>query len=672
MFLFSDALRRLALVVVAALLAAPSAAQATATSVGDLALAYASAPALAQVQVSPNGKRLAMITAAPNGRRVAAVLDLPPQGPARVVGGFTDVDVVFVQWINDQRLYYSATSADSLDFIGGTVAVDHDGSNRRELIHYGWEGGTVAGGNTRLPSVKSLPLGWYVVGALHDGTDDIVVGQGDWQANGDFVEIRVARLNTRTGQLGTLSRGSPDHAVSRTYDANGQLTVVLSVNNGRARLYLREADDRWVLLEDHEQFSDDVLLPVALESDRQLIVSTRRGHDTVGLYSYDLKTRKLDPQPLVRLARFDVSPEVEFDGNLGRVIGAHFTTDTPQSVWFSERLAAVQKAVDTALPSGRFNRIHCGHCESTVYFVVESRSDRHPGEYLLFDLSKRTLSRLGDAMPWIDPTQQGTRSFHRVDARDGLSLPVVLTHPAGKTTPAPLPAVLLVHGGPYLRGGSRSWSNEAQFLAHRGYRVIEVEFRGSTGFGARHLRAGFKQWGLAMQDDLADAVRWAAREGWVDPARVCIVGTSYGGYAALMGPVRDPGLYRCAASHVGVTDLQLLFTSARSDLSEQGRKYRMPALVGDPRADAERLRATSPVERVAEIKVPVFLAQGLQDRRVPKEHADRFEHAARRAGVPVERVDYPTEGHGFAQYRNYADYLVRLDAFLARSLKPTP
>jgi dipeptidyl aminopeptidase/acylaminoacyl peptidase len=668
----SSAARHGAVAVLAALLVGPLAAQTPPAppSVADEANRYAAPAALSQVQVSPNGKRLAMLVAAPNGRLVAAVLDLPPQGAARVVGGFNDVDVVTVRWVNDDRLYYSATAADSLDFVGATIAVDHDGNSRRELINYQWDGGFAAAENSRLPTVKSLPLGWYVVGTLHDGSDDIVVGQGSWRANGDFVETRVARLNTRTGQIDTLSRGSPDHAARRVYDAKGQLTVVLSVNDGRARLHFREAEDRWVVLEDHEQFSDDVLVPEMLESDGQLIVSTRRGHDTVGLYSYDLKTRKLDPQPLVRLARFDITPDLEPDLKLGRVVGAHLTTDGPQSVWFSDRLAAVQKAVDAALPPGRFNRIYCGHCETTPFFIIRSSSDRHPGEYLLFDLGKRSLSKLGEARPWIDPAREGSRSFHRVDARDGLSLPVVLTHPAGQATPAALPAVVLVHGGPHVRGGSRAWSREAQFLARRGYRVIEVEFRGSKGFGARHLRAGFKQWGLAMQDDLADAVKWAAREGWVDPARVCIVGASYGGYAALMGPVRDPGLYRCAASHVGVTDLQLLFTSARDDLTEQGRKYTMPTLVGDPKADAERLRTTSPVERVAEIKVPVFLAQGLLDRRVPKEHADRFESAARRAGVSVERVDYPSEGHGFAQSRNLADFLVRLDAFLARSLKP--
>jgi dipeptidyl aminopeptidase/acylaminoacyl peptidase len=135
-----------------------------------------------------------------------------------------------------------------------------------------------------------------------------------------------------------------------------------------------------------------------------------------------------------------------------------------------------------------------------------------------------------------------------------------------------------------------------------------------------------------------------------------------------MGTVRHPELYRCAASHVGVTDLQLMFSTARSDLTDQARRFSMPQLVGDPVADAEMLRRHSPVARVADIKVPVLLAHGALDRRVPREHANRFESAARQAGVAVERVDYGDEGHGFMKPENFADYLVRLDAFIARAI----
>jgi dipeptidyl aminopeptidase/acylaminoacyl peptidase len=214
-----------------------------------------------------------------------------------------------------------------------------------------------------------------------------------------------------------------------------------------------------------------------------------------------------------------------------------------------------------------------------------------------------------------------------------------------------------------VRGSDRLWSAEPQFLASRGWRVLEVEYRGSTGFGWKHFHAGWKQWGLAMQDDLADAVAWAAQQKLADPARVCIVGASYGGYAALMGPIRHPGTYRCAASYAGVTDIALRFNATWSDLGDQNRRFTLPQLMGDPARDAAQFAATSPLQRVAEIKVPVLLAQGVHDRRVPPEHADRFMQAARAAGVQVERVDYD-EGHTWVETRHHADFLRRLEAFV--------
>ena len=178
-------------------------------------------------------------------------------------------------------------------------------------------------------------------------------------------------------------------------------------------------------------------------------------------------------------------------------------------------------------------------------------------------------------------------------ARDGLPIPVYVTHPKGSTPKEPLPAVVLVHGGPWVRGSDRRWEAEAQFLASRGYRVLQPEFRGSEGYGFAHFRAGWQQWGLTMQDDLADAVQWAAAQGLVDPARVCIVGASYGGYAALMAPVRHPDRWRCAASFAGVTDIDLMFSSERSDVSERSKRYGYASLIGDPKADAAKLRQNS-------------------------------------------------------------------------------
>ena len=227
--------------------------------------------------------------------------------------------------------------------------------------------------------------------------------------------------------------------------------------------------------------------------------------------------------------------------------------------------------------------------------------------------------------------------------------------------------MVLPHGGPAVRDELQfDWW--AQALASRGYAVLQPNFRGSSGLGRAHLEAGYGEWGRKMQTDLSDGVRWLAAQGWVDPAKVCIVGASYGGYAALMGAVQHPQTDRCAASHVGVTELDLMFSSRWNDISGQDKRHSLPALLGDPKADAEQLRQTSPLHRVKDIRIPIFLAQGTLDRRVPKENADRFERAARAAGVQVERVDYPEEGHGVVQSANAADPLRRLEAFLAKSL----
>jgi dipeptidyl aminopeptidase/acylaminoacyl peptidase len=329
----------------------------------------------------------------------------------------------------------------------------------------------------------------------------------------------------------------------------------------------------------------------------------------------------------------------------------------------------VQQAVDAALPAGRANRLICGHCVGAQRLVVRSSSERSGDEYFIYNRQAKRLSPLGTQRPWLPEAQLGSRTFHRAAARDGLSMPVVVTHPPGRDRDGKLPAVLLVHGGPWVRGTMLTWSADAQFLASRGYRVLEVDFRGSTGLGWNHFRSGWKQYGLAMQDDLADTVDWAVREGLVDGSRVCIAGASYGGYAALMGPVRHPGLFRCAISHVGVTDLSLLFDEDHTDIGEEGRRYGLPLMVGDPQQDSGLIRQQSPVHRAAEIKVPVLLVQGKLDQRVTRTHADRFEAAARAAGVEIERVDYD-DGHGWFHEANHADYLRRVEQLLARTLKP--
>jgi len=231
------------------------------------------------------------------------------------------------------------------------------------------------------------------------------------------------------------------------------------------------------------------------------------------------------------------------------------------------------------------------------------------------------------------------------------------------------PMVVLVHGGPWVRGASVMWAADPQFLATRGYVVVEPEFRSSVGYGDALFRAGFKQWGLAMQDDVADAARWAIAQGYADPKRICIAGASYGGYATLMGLIRDPDLFRCGVEWVGVTDIELMYTIAWSDASDQWRDYGMPVLVGDREKDAEQLRNTSPLQLAAKIKQPLLMAYGGADRRVPIDHGRKLHSALSGSNPNVEWVVYPDEGHGWLLEKNRFDFYGRVERFLAKYLK---
>lgn len=625
---------------------------------------FVRSPHLVSAHISPSGQRVALIVTTSEGRRVVAVRALAEGAATKTVGAFDNADVERVYWANDERLVFAAyqPGAEIEEGGAGTFGVDHDGGNYRELI--GWRN------NHR----RGLPYGWFIWGTLDDGSDDILVYRHATDSSGDPILGSLGRLNTRTGGLTGLSFGAPEFATNWVLDSQRQLRVVATQRNGRNRLHWKKpGTDTWTVVLDEPTLDAGTLVPRYLENEGTLIVEGRNGRDTSALFALDLSTAKLEPEPLVALAGFDLAAKLETDSRTGQVVGVHTVASRPASVWFDERLQAIQNAVDAALP-GRYNRLYCGRCQSTQHVIVFSQSDSHPGEFLHYDHGKRTLQSLGERLPWISPAQQGRRSFHRVAARDGLMLPVVVTHPPGVAADAKpaaaLPTVVLVHGGPWVRGGDLSWSGEAQFLATRGYRVLEVDIRGSEGYGWRHFQAGWKQWGTSMQDDLADAVAWAAKEGLSDAKRVCLVGASYGGYASLMSLIRHPTVYRCGVSFAGVTDIGLLYSARWGDMSEQAKRFSLPVLVGDPKTDAEMLKAASPLARVAEIKRPVLLAWGLLDRRVPKEHADRFVRAARTAGVKIETISWHDESHGFFHANNHADFLRRMEAFLARELAP--
>jgi dipeptidyl aminopeptidase/acylaminoacyl peptidase len=350
--------------------------------------------------------------------------------------------------------------------------------------------------------------------------------------------------------------------------------------------------------------------------------------------------------------------------------------DAETTVWFDEGMKQLQALVDRRLP-GRVNRISCSRCgQPDTVTLVRSFSDQDPGQIWLHRGTpaegKPAWEAVGRTMPGIDPRQMAAVDLQRIQARDGRDLPVWLTVPAGVQPGKPAPAVVLVHGGPWTRGGDWSWDPMAQFLASRGYLVIEPEFRGSTGYGEAHFRAGWKQWGQAMQDDVADALLWAQKQG-LATQQACIAGASYGGYSTLMGLVRHADLYRCGVAWAAVTDLKLFVEGSwwvSDDVSGLSRRHTLPQMVGDAIQDAAMITSHSPVRQAARIKAPVLLAFGEADLRVPLAHGERMREALVKAGNEPEWITYPGEGHGWARLENKVDFARRVERFLATHLRP--
>jgi dipeptidyl aminopeptidase/acylaminoacyl peptidase len=629
---------------------------------------YARPPDILQARLAPSGQRLALILATPDGRNRLAVLDLPRTEPPRIVAEYANGNVEDFGWVNDKRVVYEVVDREGGAVVrpghAGTFAVDHDGNDRRQLI--AWQVSNDQTG-TRIAS-RMLTYKWSWAGSIDDGGDDVWVRERQVDSSKDWTNNILARLNTVTGELRRMPGKVPEHTLSWLSRSGSEAAVVTTVSQGRARLLWRpDPGQDWTLLQDESYVDGAPMEPQFLVGKDELMVTALQG-GYQALYSFDLAARRLSKEPIAAIKGFDLDPELEVDRQAGRVVGFHYRTDRPGTYWLDDKLHAIQRSVDAALPKGRSNRISCGRCESSRFLLVRSTSDVQPGEYYVYDRQERKLESIGRTRPWLDEAAQGRRTYHRVATRDGLDMPVYVTHPAGSSAKEALPAVVLVHGGPFVRGADVTWDQEAQFLASRGYRVIEPEYRGSTGYGAKLANAGVKQYGTGMLDDVLDAVQWAVRQGLIDEQRVCIMGGSYGGYAALMSPIRHPGAYRCAISFAGVTDLELNYTAWGSDLSEEHRVYWFPVMMGDPKLDAEAMRTASPLRRMRELKVPVLLAHGAQDRRVPVEHAHKFVDAAKEGGVDVSSKIYELAAHGWVFPADQADYFQRVETFLARHL----
>lgn len=395
-------------------------------------------------------------------------------------------------------------------------------------------------------------------------------------------------------------------------------------------------------------------------------VATRGGGDKLAIHEFDLKSTRLGAV-VFRSERVDVDT-LTLDDYANRPVGVEYTDDYSTVTYFDRGYAQMQADVMASLSGVRIARIVSASSDHKRYVAYVEGPQYPTGSYQLVDMTEPAIGELGARFPQIGASDMGQVKAFTYKARDGLVVPGYLTTPPGKGLKN-LPLVVYPHGGPALRddAGFHPW---VQFLASRGYAVFQPQFRGSSGFGARHEAAGRFKWGLEMQDDITDGVKQLIADGTADPARICIFGWSYGGYAAMAGVTFMPDLYKCGVAGAGVSDLLLLV----GDLKKESRFQHLSGktwtdVVGDPIADRERLIATSPVKHVDRIKAPLLLIHGKDDTVVPFRQSEVMAGAMRSAGKQVEFVALEGGDHWLNDARTSRRVLRELERFLGLHLK---
>jgi dipeptidyl aminopeptidase/acylaminoacyl peptidase len=479
---------------------------------------------------------------------------------------------------------------------------------------------------------------------------------------------RVSRMNVHSGALRPV-QGPKVGVREWQADKDGNVRAGVAYQNDKFyELWTRiHPKDDLALTIRHEAISDEEEF-VGFHADDPAKIYVTRGLDgRKAVYEFDLREKKLG-------ALVFAHPEVDVDGLLRspagdwRVIGVAFTTDSPQVHYLDPQAEREARSLHAALSKQFGGAVQIQPQSRTLdgnRLILRVSSDTQPPTYFVYNRSMKRLFPLIDQRPAIKREQLSETKRVTYQARDGLTVPAYLTLPSGRGA-RNLPLIALVHGGPWARDWIR-WDPEVQLFASRGFAVLQMNFRGSSGLGKKHLEAGYREWGQKIQDDITDGVKWAIAQGIADPDRVGITGGSYGGYATLVGLTKTPELYRAGAAYASVTDIEFLISDDK--WYEWGYEWHETMVGGEP-GDRDRLRAASPLRNAANVHVPVLLGHGVDDQRVHVHQSQRMAKALRDAGKDVEYLEFPSEIHGFLLESNRIRWYEALIAFFEKNLAP--
>lgn len=588
-------------------------------------------------KISPSGEYLSFL--GPWEHRLNIYVQKLGQDQAVRITAVTHRDITTYRWAKDQRLVYLMDRNGDENF--HAYAVNLDGSDCRDL--------------TPFAGVKV-----QIIDELEDNPKEILIGMN--RRNPKFFE--AYRLNVFTGELNLVGE-NPGNISAWLPDNAGQLRVAVATDGLNNTLLYRatEADPFRAVVTTNFK---DTLEPLCFTFDnRYLYVSSNLGRDKQAIYRYDVEHGKL-------LDLLYEHPQVDVESLLRSkarkvVTGVAFFTDKRHYHFFDPDRRALQELLEQQLPgyevlAGDEAPNLKSRDESRL--IVRTYSDKSQGAYYLYNRATKELQKLAEVNPWLKETELADMQPIHYQSRDGLTIHGYLTLPPG-LAPKKLPVVVHPHGGPWVRD-RWGFNPEVQFLANRGLAVLQMNFRGSSGYGKGFWQAGFKQWGRKMQDDITDGVHWLVRQGIADPKRVGLSGGSYGGYATLAGLTFTPELYAAGVDNVGPSNLFTLLASFPPYWGLELQQFY--EMIGDPVKDQALLTQISPLFHTDRIKAPLFVAQGAHDPRVKKAESDQIVAALRQRGVEVIYMVKENEGHGFLNEENRSDFYRTMEAFWGKYL----
>jgi dipeptidyl aminopeptidase/acylaminoacyl peptidase len=584
-------------------------------------------------QLSPNGEYFSYL--APWESRLNVFVQKTGGDSAVRITSETARDIAGYLWKGDNRILFLKDTGGDENF--HLYGVNADGTDLKGL--------------TVFDKVRT-----ELIDDLKETENEVIVGLN----KRDPTVFDPYRLNVITGEM-TMLAENPGNIMGWMTDHDGKLRLAIASDGVNQTILYRETEEGTFSPVLTTSFKETVNPALFTFDNKMVYALSNLGRDKSALVLFDVANGK-EQEILFETQEADLEG-VDYSRKDKKLLSVTWVTDKNKEHFFDPEFEAMKKELEQKLPG--YQVFMGSHNKAEDKFMIRTVSDKSRGAYYFYDKNTKSLTKLADLSPWLNEKDLSDMKPVSYTSRDGLTIHGYLTLPKG-AKPKNLPVVINPHGGPWARD-YWGFNPEVQFLANNGYAVLQMNFRGSTGYGRKFWEASFKQWGRTMQDDISDGVKWLIDQGIADPKRVAIYGGSYGGYATLAGLTLTPELYAAGVDYVGVANM---FTFMKTV-----PPYWKPLLdmfyemVGNPVADSLMLAEVSPVLHADKIQAPLFVAQGANDPRVNKDESDQMVAALKARGIDVEYMVKDNEGHGFHNEENRFDFYRGMITFLDKHLK---